>query len=69
MSATARSPHITHVSWGRMKIEGVGEGKDCKLWPGGGKPWVWRETGPITYQGSSRLMSRSYSRGEHAPWF
>jgi len=39
-----RSPYINHISWGRMKVEGVGEGKDFKLWPGGGRQWDWRET-------------------------
>jgi hypothetical protein len=28
-----------------MEIEGVGTGKDFKLYPGGGRPWDWRETG------------------------
>ena len=28
-----------------MEAEGLGEGKDFKLWPGGGRPWDWRETG------------------------
>jgi hypothetical protein len=40
-----QSPKITHISWGRMDIEGVGTGKDFKLYPGGGRPWDWRETG------------------------
>jgi hypothetical protein len=40
-----RSPLIEHISWGRMKVENVGEGKDFKLWPGGGRPWDWSETG------------------------
>ncbi|WP_188192208.1 Mth938-like domain-containing protein [Nonomuraea sp. SYSU D8015] len=40
-----RSPLITHISWGRMVVEGVGEGKDFKLYPGGGRPWDWSETG------------------------
>ncbi|GAA3672194.1 hypothetical protein GCM10022224_040500 [Nonomuraea antimicrobica] len=40
-----RSPLITHVSWGRMVVEGLGEGKDFKLYPGGGRPWDWNETG------------------------
>lgn len=40
-----RSPLITHISWGRMQVEGVGAGKDFKLYPGGGRPWDWRETG------------------------
>ncbi len=45
MSATApRSPRIGHLSWGRMEIDGIGTGKDFKLWPGGGRVWDWRET-------------------------
>ncbi|PZG23751.1 Mth938-like domain-containing protein [Nonomuraea aridisoli] len=40
-----RSPLITHVSWGRMVVEGLGEGKDFKLYPGGGRPWDWDESG------------------------
>lgn len=39
------SPLITHVSWGRMVVEGLGEGKDFKLYPGGGRTWDWNETG------------------------
>ncbi|MBG0831374.1 hypothetical protein HS041_26875 [Planomonospora sp. ID67723] len=40
-----RSPLITHVSWGRMVVEGMGDGKDFKLYPGGGRAWDWNETG------------------------
>lgn len=40
-----KSPQINHISWGRMEVEGVGVGKDFKLWPGGGRQWNWRETG------------------------
>lgn len=40
-----RSPRIVSASWGRMLIEGVGVGKDVKLWPGGGREWDWSETG------------------------
>lgn len=40
-----KSPAITHISWGRMEVDGVGVGKDFKLWPGGGRQWDWRETG------------------------
>jgi hypothetical protein len=40
-----RSPQITHISWGRMEVEGVGTGKDFKLYPGGGRAWDWDETG------------------------
>ena len=39
------SPRILDVAWGRMEVEGVGTGKDFKLYPGGGRPWDWRETG------------------------
>jgi hypothetical protein len=40
-----RSPLISSISWGCMEIEGLGPGKDFKLWPGGGRPWDWTETG------------------------
>jgi hypothetical protein len=42
---TLRSPRITHISWGQMDIQGLGRGKDFKLYPGGGRPWDWNETG------------------------
>lgn len=42
---THNSPHIDHVAWGSVKVSGIGDGKDFKLWPGGGRPWDWRETG------------------------
>ena len=38
------SPKITSLSWGHMVVEGVGSGKDFKLWPGGGCEWDWGET-------------------------
>jgi hypothetical protein len=28
-----------------MDVEGLGVGKDFKLYPGGGRPWDWNETG------------------------
>jgi hypothetical protein len=28
-----------------MRIEGLGAGKDFKLYPGGGRAWDWSETG------------------------
>jgi hypothetical protein len=28
-----------------MEIEGLGSGKDFKLYPGGGRAWEWSETG------------------------
>ena len=45
MSDEMRSPRILAVSWGRMEIEGIGTGKDFKLYPGGGREWDWNETG------------------------
>lgn len=39
-----RSLLITDISWGRMLVERVGDGKDFKLWPGGGRAWDWGET-------------------------
>ena len=44
MSST-NSPLIEQISWGQMKIQGLGNGKDFKLWPGGGRSWDWCETG------------------------
>lgn len=41
----ARSPRITHISWGRLEVEGIGAAKDFKLYPGGGRAWDWNETG------------------------
>ena len=40
-----RSPRIVRLSWGRMEVEGLGAGKDFKLYPGGGRAWDWAETG------------------------
>ncbi|WP_410816352.1 Mth938-like domain-containing protein [Micromonospora sp. 050-3] len=40
-----RSPLVLSISWGRMDVEGIGVGKDFKLYPGGGRPWDWSETG------------------------
>jgi hypothetical protein len=40
-----RSPRIVYISWGRMEVEGLGAGKDFKLYPGGGRAWDWAETG------------------------
>ena len=42
----ARSPKITHLSWGRLEVEGQdGIFKDAKLYPGGAREWAWDETG------------------------
>jgi hypothetical protein len=45
MNALPPSPRILKVSWGRFEVEGLGEGKDFKLYPGGGRAWDWSETG------------------------
>ncbi len=46
MEQEARSPRITHLSWGRLEVEGEdGPFKDAKLFPGGARAWDWRETG------------------------
>lgn len=42
---TTRSPRIAHISWGRIEVDGLGTGKDFKLFPGGGRVWDWNETG------------------------
>lgn len=47
----ALSPVIHAVSWGKMEVEGLGRGKDFKLWPGGGKSWNWDEHGTGHSQG------------------
>lgn len=45
MTQTPRSPKILALSWGHMEIDGIGAGKDFKLFPGGGRAWDWDETG------------------------
>ncbi len=46
MDREACSPRVTHLSWGRLEVEGVDAPlKDAKLFPGGARAWDWRETG------------------------
>jgi hypothetical protein len=45
MTDGQRSPRIRHLSWGEIEVEGLGAGKDWKLYPGGGREWDWGETG------------------------
>jgi len=40
-----RSPRVIGISWGRIEVEGLGDHKDVKLYPGGGREWDWAETG------------------------
>jgi hypothetical protein len=44
MTEPPKSPAIQHLAWGVMEVDGLGTGKDVKLWPGGGRAWDWRET-------------------------
>ena len=44
MEPETRSPRVTHLSWGRLEVEG-GSFKDAKLFPGGARAWDWNETG------------------------
>lgn len=46
MSEERRSPRISDVSWGEVRVEGAGGPyKDAKLYPGGSRGWDWNETG------------------------
>lgn len=45
MDQARRSPPITHLSWGRIEIDGYAPFKDAKVYPGGARQWDWRETG------------------------
>jgi hypothetical protein len=46
MEQEARSPKVTHLSWGRLEVEDQDVPfKDAKLFPGGARAWDWRETG------------------------
>jgi hypothetical protein len=40
-----RSPRITTLAWGRIQVEGFGEFRDAKVFPGGAREWDWNETG------------------------
>jgi hypothetical protein len=45
MAGPARSPRVLGLSWGRMEVETLGAGRDFVLYPGGGRPWDWTQTG------------------------
>ena len=46
MDQEVRSPKVTHLSWGRLEVEGGDDAfKDAKLFPGGARAWDWNETG------------------------
>jgi len=40
-----QAPRIVSSGWGNMEVHSLGRGRDFKLWPGGGRPWDWGETG------------------------
>lgn len=42
---TPNSPRISHLSWGRIEVEGHPPFKDAKVFPGGARAWDWDETG------------------------
>jgi hypothetical protein len=54
MNKFESSPKILDISWGRMEVEGLGVGKDFKLYPGGGREWDWNETGTRHVPGIQR---------------
>ena len=56
-----RSPRVLANRWSHLDVEGLGELKDAKLWPGGGREWDWTETGTQHHQSSSRMMCASSS--------
>ena len=43
--ADPASPQVEDLAWGRIDVRGLGQFKDAKLWPGGGRAWDWGETG------------------------
>jgi hypothetical protein len=45
MQKRPSSPRISHISWGRIQVEGGKSFKDAKLFPGGSREWNWKETG------------------------
>ncbi|UCH62907.1 MAG: Mth938-like domain-containing protein [Fidelibacterota bacterium] len=45
MAESPQAPRISRLSWGRVEVEGHGNYKDVKLYPGGCRAWDWRETG------------------------
>jgi hypothetical protein len=51
MTEHPKSPAIEHLAWGVMQVEDLAQAKDMKLWPGGGRPWDWRETNTLHVPG------------------
>ena len=61
MAEQARSPRISHLSWGRLEVEDHGAFKDAKLYPGGARAWDWREIATRHVPGIQQPTSRSCS--------
>jgi hypothetical protein len=51
-----RSPRVLDLSWGRMEVEGLGVGKDFKLYPGGGRLWDWSLSGTLLNNGATVVV-------------
>jgi len=51
MITSDTSPLIGANGWGHLEVEGIGDLKDAKLWPGGGREWDWGETGTRHHPG------------------
>ena len=49
-----RSPRVLALSWGQMEVEGLGVGKDFRLFPGGGRLWDWSLSGTAHEPGIQR---------------
>jgi hypothetical protein len=66
-----RSPQITHVSWGRLEVEGkVKPYKDAKLFPGGSMEWNWRGTGTVHVPGIQPAdVQELLDRGAKVLWW
>jgi hypothetical protein len=76
-----RPPRIVQVCWGRMEVEGLGAGKDFKLYPGGGRAWDWAETGTrhspgiqpadveelVAYGATTVVLSQGMNKQLHVP--
>ena len=45
MADAAPAPKILSVKWGAIQVDTLPNGKDFKLYPGGGRSWDWGETG------------------------
>uniref|UniRef100_A0A7S4SZY2 Mth938 domain-containing protein n=1 Tax=Alexandrium monilatum TaxID=311494 RepID=A0A7S4SZY2_9DINO len=48
--ASTNCPEVSSISWGKIVVRDPATGntqqfRDIKIWPGGAKPWDWRETG------------------------